>query len=193
MSHTLGPKLDRREVDLIHERSLELLERMGIVYASARALEILEQAGCRVDYERLWASLPRDVVEWALQQAPRVVRLGARDPARDVVLDGRRTHHTLDSQGSQAIDLETGERRASTTEDLKRGFLVADALDRLEIVNVMVAATDAPAHSQTVHHFFHAFTQTSAGDDPSRGVAYNEAADRRSWQAMQDFFAEIFR
>jgi dienelactone hydrolase len=38
----------------------------------------------------------------------------------------------------------------------------------------------------------HAFTQTGAGDDPSRGAAYNEAADRRSWQAMQDFFGEIF-
>ena len=38
----------------------------------------------------------------------------------------------------------------------------------------------------------HAFTQTSAGDDPKRGVAYNAAADRRSWQHMQDFFAEIF-
>jgi dienelactone hydrolase len=38
----------------------------------------------------------------------------------------------------------------------------------------------------------HAFTQKGAGDDPSRGVAYDAAADRRSWQHMQDFFAEIF-
>ena len=38
----------------------------------------------------------------------------------------------------------------------------------------------------------HAFTQRGAGDDPSRGAAYNAAADRRSWRAMQDFFAEIF-
>jgi dienelactone hydrolase len=38
----------------------------------------------------------------------------------------------------------------------------------------------------------HAFTQREAGDDPSRGAAYNEAADRRSWQAMQDFFEELF-
>lgn len=38
----------------------------------------------------------------------------------------------------------------------------------------------------------HAFTQKSAGNDPSKGAAYNEAADRRSWQAMQDFFDEIF-
>ena len=38
----------------------------------------------------------------------------------------------------------------------------------------------------------HAFTQKGAGDDPSQGAAYNAAADRRSWQHMQDFFAEIF-
>jgi dienelactone hydrolase len=38
----------------------------------------------------------------------------------------------------------------------------------------------------------HSFTQKSAGADPSRGSAYDEAADRRSWRAMKDFFAEIF-
>ncbi|HPG01356.1 MAG TPA: dienelactone hydrolase family protein [Kiritimatiellia bacterium] len=38
----------------------------------------------------------------------------------------------------------------------------------------------------------HAFTDPGAGNDPSKGAAYNAAADRRSWQAMKDFFAEIF-
>ena len=38
----------------------------------------------------------------------------------------------------------------------------------------------------------HGFTQRSAGDDPSKGVAYQEAAARRSWQHMKDFFTEIF-
>jgi dienelactone hydrolase len=38
----------------------------------------------------------------------------------------------------------------------------------------------------------HAFTNPKAGVDPSRGVAYNEAAARRSWRAMKDFFSEIF-
>ncbi|MFO0751091.1 MAG: dienelactone hydrolase family protein [Myxococcota bacterium] len=39
----------------------------------------------------------------------------------------------------------------------------------------------------------HAFTQKEAGDDPSKGAAYNEAADRRSWVAMKDFLAEALR
>ncbi len=38
----------------------------------------------------------------------------------------------------------------------------------------------------------HSFTQPMAGNDPSKGAAYNERADRRSWAAMQDFFHEIF-
>ncbi len=39
----------------------------------------------------------------------------------------------------------------------------------------------------------HSFTRPDAGNDPSKGAAYNESADRRSWQAMKDFFAEIFK
>ncbi len=38
----------------------------------------------------------------------------------------------------------------------------------------------------------HAFTHKDAGSDNSKGAAYNELADKRSWQAMKDFFNEIF-
>lgn len=39
----------------------------------------------------------------------------------------------------------------------------------------------------------HAFTQKGAGNDPSKGAAYHEAADKRSWTAMTAFFDEIFK
>ncbi|HMP72125.1 MAG TPA: dienelactone hydrolase family protein [Kiritimatiellia bacterium] len=38
----------------------------------------------------------------------------------------------------------------------------------------------------------HSFTDPSAGDDPSRGVAYDEIADAASWQDLLIFLAEIF-
>ncbi len=38
----------------------------------------------------------------------------------------------------------------------------------------------------------HSFTQTKAGTDKSKGNAYNEKADKRSWKAMKHFFREIF-
>jgi len=39
----------------------------------------------------------------------------------------------------------------------------------------------------------HSFTQPMAGNDNSRGAAYNERADKRSWRDMKNFFAEIFK
>jgi len=39
----------------------------------------------------------------------------------------------------------------------------------------------------------HSFTNPEAGNDPSKGAAYNEKADRRSWEAMKLFFGEIFK
>ncbi len=37
----------------------------------------------------------------------------------------------------------------------------------------------------------HAFTEKGAGNDNSKGAAYNEKADMRSWQAMCDFLKEV--
>ncbi|PIQ83973.1 MAG: dienelactone hydrolase [Candidatus Omnitrophica bacterium CG11_big_fil_rev_8_21_14_0_20_63_9] len=38
----------------------------------------------------------------------------------------------------------------------------------------------------------HSFTVQEAGNDPSQGMAYNENADRQSWEAMTAFLAELF-
>lgn len=38
----------------------------------------------------------------------------------------------------------------------------------------------------------HSFTKPEAGNDKSKGNAYNEAADKKSWEDMKEFFARIF-
>ncbi|HBG05675.1 MAG: dienelactone hydrolase [Geobacteraceae bacterium GWC2_58_44] len=38
----------------------------------------------------------------------------------------------------------------------------------------------------------HSFSNINAGNDPTKGAAYNEKADKRSWEAMKQFFVEIF-
>ena len=39
----------------------------------------------------------------------------------------------------------------------------------------------------------HAFTQEFAGDDPSKGAAYNKQADVQSWRAMKTFFRRVLK
>ena len=38
----------------------------------------------------------------------------------------------------------------------------------------------------------HAFTQKMAGDDPSKGAAYQAEADAKSWEEMRGFFDQVF-
>ena len=38
----------------------------------------------------------------------------------------------------------------------------------------------------------HSFSNPEAGNDPTKGAAYQKAADERSWKAMKGFFEEIF-
>jgi dienelactone hydrolase len=38
----------------------------------------------------------------------------------------------------------------------------------------------------------HAFTNPKAGNDISQGAAYNELADKRSWESMKLFYEELF-
>jgi dienelactone hydrolase len=39
----------------------------------------------------------------------------------------------------------------------------------------------------------HSFSDWKAGTDNAKGAAYNEKADRRSWEAMKDFLGELFK
>ncbi len=39
----------------------------------------------------------------------------------------------------------------------------------------------------------HAFTQKAAGNDNSKGAAYNESADKASWEEMKQFFERLFK
>jgi dienelactone hydrolase len=39
----------------------------------------------------------------------------------------------------------------------------------------------------------HSFTHWDAGNDNSKGMAYNQRADQRSWEAMKQLFAEVFK
>lgn len=82
---------------------------------------------------------------------------------------------------------------------IKARVLVLHGADDPYVPDADIAAfqkelRDAKVDWQMVYYSgaVHAFTQPQAGNDPSRGAAYDERADGRSWQAMRTFFEEIF-
>lgn len=69
-----------------------------------------------------------------------------------------------------------------------------DPMATPDAVNSLSSELSAMGADWQLHAYgntMHAFTNPAA-NDPRRGTVYDETADRRSWQAMTDFFEELF-
>jgi len=110
--------LSQDDVRRIHQASLEVIETVGVRFPSDQALDILEEAGAMVDRQSQIARLSGQMIEEALAKAPPSYVLCARDPALDLPLDGEHSYLSTDGCGVEVIDLETGERRRSTKQDV---------------------------------------------------------------------------
>jgi trimethylamine--corrinoid protein Co-methyltransferase len=110
--------MDGDAVERIHINSLNLLETMGIKIFSEEALRLLKEAGADVDMGNKVAVIPSSLVMESVRKCKRPVRLCARDPKKDMVLDGKHCHICTDGTGVATWDIESGQRRDSTKKDV---------------------------------------------------------------------------
>jgi len=64
---------------LIHNASLDILERTGVLLHYQPAIDLLKKAGCFVEENRV--RIPAHLVKWALRTAPSHIMRFARLPA----------------------------------------------------------------------------------------------------------------
>jgi len=135
--------LTEKDVRLVHNASLEILERIGVLYENKAALDVLEAHGQKVDRSTGVAWIKPEMVEKCIKTAPRKFALASRDGKNDAVIDGKQMHHMTDGQASFTLDEKTGERRTSTLHDLALSTLLADALPPIKVMWSTVFPTDA--------------------------------------------------
>jgi dienelactone hydrolase len=72
-------------------------------------------------------------------------------------------------------------------------FITKDALDAfMQSMNAGKFDYQFISYAGAVHAFTNPGADKTAAESGLKGIGYNAAADRRSWQHMRDFFAEIF-
>lgn len=94
-----------------------------------------------------------------------------------------------------------GDQQAQTisiAQDIKGSLLMLQGFDDPLVSNEDVLAIEKEMTKANVDwqfymygHAAHAFTNPEA-NDPNKGLIFNPEANRRSWQAMCDFFQEVF-
>jgi trimethylamine--corrinoid protein Co-methyltransferase len=132
------PRLDclsAVEKDALHQRVLHILEHVGVGVGSSAALDLLAEAGARVDRETGVAKLPPELVETCRARVPRRIALAAREPALDLVVgDGSPMACCTDGMGTKVLDDATGTVRAAEWADLDYYYTLLDALPEVDFL-----------------------------------------------------------
>ena len=107
--------------------------------------------GCDVEERSGIARIPSHLVIEALSKTGKNITLSARNRKYDARLDMDHSYICPSGTGAIAIDFETGERRPSTKEDVRRSSVVCDAMENIHVHWPMVTSTDKPPSSCHLH------------------------------------------
>ncbi len=140
------------EVEEIHFASLEVLERAGVFVEDDEALDIFSDGGCVADRETHMVRIPPHVAEDAIASAPSRYTLYGRIPENDFVMEPGRVAFTNFSEGIRVIDVETGEYRDSTKQDVADIARLNDYLSEFDTHEIAVGAKDVPPETAAVHN-----------------------------------------
>jgi len=153
---------DKDEIELIHQQSIECLERIGVMVKSPEVLKLLKDKGANVDPKKGVAKLPESMVKEAVKKAPKSFTLGARDPKHDRKVPVE-TYPLLSTTGLAVFthDLETGEKRQTTNKDLASFSKMADAMKGVDICWTTVTAHDVPQTALAVNSLWTALQNNS--------------------------------
>lgn len=131
---------NREELEKIHAATLEVLDRSGVDVESESVRNLLKENGARVDGARV--SMSPEMVEKAISQINKTVKLAARDPKYSVVLPVQNTLNSTSGYAAYAHDMDTSESRPSTAEDLVDFAILSDALPEVDIFWPIVMPTE---------------------------------------------------
>ncbi len=125
----------------LHNASLEILARTGVILHHQDAVDLLKKAGASVsDGNRV--RIPAGLVERAFSTVPKRVTLYDRVGQAAMFLEEGRCYYGPGSDCLNIIDHHTGEYRKSVLQDVVKGIQVCDGLPNIDFVMSMFLPSD---------------------------------------------------
>jgi trimethylamine--corrinoid protein Co-methyltransferase len=167
--------LSEQQLDDFQEATLQVLEETGVQFPSQEALDVFIAHGAQVDPATQVVKIPRSMVMEAMAKVPRTFVMGAREAAFDLHLEEGVSYFTTDGCGYETIDIETGNRRASTKADVGMMARITDYLSSVAFYWPMVSAQDrgvsSPLHELDAtwnNSIKHIQSETLMGAEPAK-------------------------
>lgn len=121
--------LSEDDMQMVHEKALEILENKGVVFQSEKAIETFRKHGAKISGQTV--CMPKDMVTKALSQCPASFLLEGMNPEKNVTIgEGLAIHPAGGEVFMRDFD---GKTRNATLEDFSNLQKVYQALDNVDI------------------------------------------------------------
>jgi trimethylamine---corrinoid protein Co-methyltransferase len=177
--------VDEERVEMIHNKSMQILEEAGIAFYDEEALEILRQNGAKVVDDI--AYFDRELVAEFLTHVPRQFTLQARNPENNVIIGGK--HMTfLPVYGPPFVLDRQGGRRLAKLEDLQNFIKLTMMTPYLHHQGgVIVEPMDLPFHTR---HMDIIYAHMKYGDRGFMGASTEAYTARDSIEMSRILFGD---
>ena len=153
--------LNKKELNKIDIATHEILENVGVKFQSKKALKILKEAGADINFKEEIAKIPDYLVKEAVKKAPKSCTLFGRDYKHKLTFGANNVYYSMLGWVPFVLDLETGERRAGTLNDVDSFFKLGDYLENIHSLDWAVWPKDVPNGAVHVYGLFSGFKNTT--------------------------------
>lgn len=165
--------LTQEEVLKIHEKTMQVLEEVGVEFEYEPALAIFREHGQKVDGTRVY--FKKEFVEEMVKKAPASFTLHARNPQNNEICGGANIILTP-SYGPPFIYGADGSRRTSTMQDYDNIVKLAGASTNINSTGGNVCEpNDVP---DEIRHLKMVYSHIKNADKIFMGSAYGEQGAR---------------
>lgn len=141
--------LTQEKIKKIHEKSLFILEDIGMKFHGERALKLMKDAGIKFEEGNI-AKISSKHVEKALENVPKALKLYNRDGSHMITFDEKRKHYFgTHTDQLEFVDPVSGKVRPFLRSDIKTMCKVASALPNFSFALSVGMAADSDPVVQT--------------------------------------------
>lgn len=144
------------ELEKIHESTLEVFEKIGILVDSPEAKDIYVKAGASSEDRedgKFLVKIPRTVVQKAIEDAPKWFTVYGRTDDRNFETADNNVGFVTFGECVKIIDPETKKVRATTKKDVGEVTKLADFFENIVAIERQCCSGDYPADLQPLHNF----------------------------------------
>lgn len=153
--------LSQSDIKHIHETVLRIYDEVGIQIRTKKGFDLFKEKGARVSEEKQIVYISRAMFEDLIDRAPSEVVLYGREEENNIMVGGKRVHFGSGGTALNVLDLETGEKRPSTLEDVRNLSMLLDKLENIHFQVIPVYPNDLPVEKVDVNRFFAALQNTT--------------------------------